>query len=145
MQNDTIVTAPSGKRVRPALFRAAGAVRIAVGVFFVVPGLAKFSDYTAQVALFTGWGVPAPEAAVLAVGVVEVVAGLALALGVVMPVPAFVLAADMVGALLTAGLVDGGARAVAPLVVLGLLAFVLSQWGGAWQRGKGLRAVRPRR
>lgn len=142
MDTSAHTTGSAPSRTRPRLYRAAGAARIAVGLFFLVPGVTKFADHTTQVALFTGWGVPAPEVAVLVVGAGEVVAGAALALGLAMPLPAFFLAGDMVGALLTAGVVDGGARIAAPLVVLAALGFVLSRWGGAWQRGRGLRAAR---
>jgi putative oxidoreductase len=117
------------------VYRLAGVVRILVGVLFLGTGVLKFVDYGGQVALFEAWNVPLPGLAVGLVGVVEVVAGALLAAGIAMPLPAFVLAADMLGALLTAGLAVGGPQLVAPLTLLVALGFVLSRWGGAWQRG----------
>ena len=57
---------------------------------------------------FTRWGLPAPGLFVYAIGIVEVVCGLALVLGIATRWAALVLALDMAGATLTAGLVDGG-------------------------------------
>ncbi len=138
-------TTPALAAAEPRLHRTAGIVRVLLGLFFVVPALTKFLDHGAQTALFERWGFPAPGAVVIGVGVLELAAGILLALGIAMPLPALVLAVDMVGALLTAGIKDGGERVVAPLVVLALLAFVLSRWGGAYQRGRAPAFIRSRR
>ncbi len=130
---------------RPRLHRAAGIVRILVGLFFLVPAMTKFVAHDEQTALFAHWGFPVPGAVVIAVGVLELVAGTLLVLGVAMPLPALVLALDMMGALVTAGVVDGGQYLVLPAVLLVLLGFVLSQWGGAYQRGAPLSSVQRRR
>jgi hypothetical protein len=61
-----------------------------------------------------------------------------------MPLPALVLPIDMIGALLTAGITDGGQYIILPGVLLALLAFVLSQWGGAYQLGKSPAFIRRR-
>lgn len=124
---------------RIALSKAAGLTRIAGRVFFLAPGAAKFLDHAGQVDLFRHWGVPAPGFVVYAVGAIEIVLGLLLAAGVAMPVPALVLAVDMLGALVIAGVVDGRKRILLPVAVLALLAFVLSRWGGAWQVGGRLQ------
>jgi putative oxidoreductase len=119
---------------------AIGVLRIAVGLFFVMPGIAKFAIRAEEVELFDRWGVPAPELAVTGTGILEIVGGLALAAGVAMPLPAFALAATMVGALATAGRVDGGQHIVLPLVLLGLLAVIVVGRGGRWQATRPLFA-----
>ena len=83
-------------------------VRVAAGLFFVSTGLGKFLDYSKEVNDFRGFEVPWPEVAVPAVGVVEVLGGLLLLIGLLTRPAAFVLAVNMVGALATAGRVDGG-------------------------------------
>jgi uncharacterized membrane protein YphA (DoxX/SURF4 family) len=110
-----------------------GLLRIVVGLFFLLPGSAKFTMHAEEVELFDRWGVPAPDLAVTATGVVEILGGLALAAGVLMPLPAAALAATMVGALVTAGRVDGGQHIVLPLVLIVLLAVVVAGRGGRWQ------------
>ena len=137
-------TAPPRPDTRPRLYRTAGVVRILVGLFFLVPAAMKFTDHSGQTALFEHWGFPAPGAVVVGVGLLELIAGVLLALGVAMPLPALVLSVDMVGALLTAGIRDGGERIVAPVVVLVLFAFVLSRLGGAYQRGQAPAILRNR-
>lgn len=131
-------TARPGGSTRPRrapLDIVAGVLRIVVGLFFLAPGIAKFADRSAEIENFTRWGVPAPEVVVPLVGAVEIVCGLLLAAGSFMPLPALILGIEMVGALLTAGVEEGGARIVIPLVVLAALALVLARWGGPWQLG----------
>ena len=82
---------------------------------------------------FTRWGLPVPDLFVYLVGIVEVVCGIALVLGIATRWAALVLALDMVGAILTAGLVDGGIHLIVP-PILGLLsALIAARGGGAWQ------------
>lgn len=118
---------------RPHLYRTAGIARVLLGLFFLVPGSTKFLDHATQVDSFAHWGVPTPGLAVYVVGAVELTAGVALLLGVWMPLPALVLTSIMLGALATAGQVDGGGNIVAPVAVLAVLLFVLGRWGGAFQ------------
>lgn len=113
-------------------------VRVLVGLFFVSSGLPKLINHEMFAVAFTGWGLPAPDLFVYAVGIVEVVFGLALALGVAARAVALVLAVNMVGAILTAGLVDGGFHLVAPPILGLLCALIAYRGGGAWQ----LRPVR---
>src|SRR6187401_3001142 len=83
-------------------------VRVLTGAFFVSTSLGKFFDYAKEVDDFRGFEVPWPEVAVPVVGVVELVGGALLIVGLFVRPVAFVLACDMVGALLTAGRVEGG-------------------------------------
>ena len=104
-------------------------VRIATGGFFVAVGLAKFFDHANEVDDFRSYDVPWPEVAVPAIGALEVVAGLLLLLGLLTRLAALALAFDMIGAIATAGRVEGGAfhLGVAP-TMLALMLFLV--WAG---------------
>ncbi|GAA4620115.1 DoxX family protein [Saccharopolyspora hordei] len=81
--------------------------RLVVGATFLAHGYQKFvlSGMDATVASFEGMGLPAIAAWFTAT--VEVVGGLGLVLGVLLPVVGVLLAAVMVGALVTAHLSNG--------------------------------------
>ena len=67
------------------------------------PALAKFLEYSSQVAQFETWGVPVPAVSVLVAGTVELFAVLALALGAAGRLGALALSVVMVVAIFTAG------------------------------------------
>lgn len=104
-------------------------VRILLAAVFIPAGLGKFVNHDVYVERFERWGfgAAAGEVAIL-VGVVEVVGGLCLALGVAPRAAALVLAGNMVGALATAGRIDGGQDVWLPLVLLVGLAVIVA-WG----------------
>jgi putative oxidoreductase len=108
-------------------------LRVALAALFIPIGLGKFVNHDAYVERFERWGFGdlAGEAA-LAVGALEVVCGLMLLLGVLPRLAALALAANMVGALLTAGRIDGGQNIWLPLVLIGALAVVVVWGGGRW-------------
>ncbi|MGL5816795.1 MAG: DoxX family protein [Phycicoccus sp.] len=110
-----------------------GVLRIAVGLLFLLTGGMKLVIHAEEVELFERWGVPVAELAVTVTAAVEIAAGLALAAGVAMPLPAVLLAGTMIGALSTAGRVDGGQHLVVPTVLVVLLAVVVTGRGGRWQ------------
>ena len=83
-------------------------VRIVTGAFFVSVSTGKFLDHSKEVADFRKYEVPWPEVAVPVVGAVELVGGILLVIGLLTRPAALVLAADMIGALATAGRVEGG-------------------------------------
>jgi putative oxidoreductase len=83
-------------------------VRVVTGVFFVSASTGKFFDYSKEVDDFRKFEVPWPEVAVPAVGTLELVGGILLVIGLLTRPAALLLALDMVGALLTAGRVEGG-------------------------------------
>ena len=92
------------------------------------------------------YGLPFPGEFTYAIGVVEVGGGLLLALGAVTRLAALGLAGDMVGAIATAGVVEGGPihLGLAPALLTAMLFLV---WAGAgafaldaWLRK---RVVRP--
>ena len=97
-------------------------------VLFVV-SLSKFTDHSNEVADFHRYGVPSPGAAVYVVGIVELIGGIALALGLLTRLGALLLAGDMIGAISTAGRVEGGSfhLGVAPTLLVTML-FML--WAG---------------
>jgi uncharacterized membrane protein YphA (DoxX/SURF4 family) len=108
-------------------------VRVVVGLVFVVASLEKFVSHSTAVAHFRHWGLPSPSLFVYVIGAVELLAGAALALGLATRTAALLLLADMVGAVATAGRVDGGMHVVVP-PFLGLLSLILlARGGGRWQ------------
>jgi putative oxidoreductase len=115
-------------------FRGAGAyvttaVRVVTGAIFVSVSTGKFVDHMKEAMDFKSYGVPVPDAAVYVVGVVEVVGGLLLVAGLFTRVAALFLAANMVGAISTAGVMEGGSfhLGVAPTLLIAML-FLL--WAG---------------
>ena len=104
-------------------------VRVVTGLFFVSTGIGKFADHAKEVADFRGFEVPWPEVAVPLVGTVEVVGGILLVVGLLVRPAAFVLALNMIGALATAGRVEGGSfhLVYAPALLL-LMVFLV--WAG---------------
>jgi putative oxidoreductase len=105
-------------------------VRILAGGFFVSASTGKFFDYSKEVDDFRSFEVPWPEVAVPLVGVIELVGGVLLIVGLLVRPAAFVLACNMVGALLTAGRVEGGSFHLVYAPTLLVLMLMLC-WTGA--------------
>jgi putative oxidoreductase len=107
-----------------------GLARIAAGAFFVSVSIGKFVDHAQESLDFDRYGVPAPDLAVTAVGVVELVGGLLLVVGLLTRPAAAVLGLTMIGAISTAGRVDGGSfhLGVAPTLLVVMLVLL---WTGA--------------
>ena len=82
-------------------------LRLLSGGVFVVFGAGKFVNHSSELASFKTYGLPAPEAFVVVIGVVELVGGLLLIAGVLTRPAALVLAGDMVGAIVVSGLAKG--------------------------------------
>jgi putative oxidoreductase len=104
-------------------------VRVVTGLFFVSTSFGKFFDYSKEVDEFRGFEVPWPEVAVPVVGVVELVGGILLVLGFLTRPAAIVLALNMIGALATAGRVEGGSFHLVYGPVL-LIAMLFVAWVG---------------
>jgi putative oxidoreductase len=81
--------------------------RLAGGAVFVVFGAGKFTNHASEVASFHQYGLPAADAFVYVIGVVELVGGLLLILGMATRPAAIVLAGDMVGAIIFSGIGRG--------------------------------------
>jgi putative oxidoreductase len=115
-------------------FRGAGAyvttaVRMVTGAIFVSVSTGKFVDHMKEAMDFKSYGVPIPDTAVYVVGVLELVCGLLLVVGLFTRPAALLLAANMVGAISTAGVMEGGSfhLGVAPAL---LVAMVFLLWAG---------------
>jgi len=108
-------------------------VRVVSGLFFVSTGIGKFVDYSKEVDDFRGFEVPWPEVAVPAVGTLELVGGVLLVVGLFVRPVAFLLALNMVGALATAGRVEGGSfHLVYGPALLVLMLFLCWAGPGRW-------------
>ena len=81
--------------------------RLIAGAVFVLFGLGKFVAYDSELVSFHHYGLPLPEAMVIVIGVVELAGGALLLAGRHVRPAAFLLAGDMVGAILVAGLGQG--------------------------------------
>jgi putative oxidoreductase len=105
-----------------------GAVRLAAGAFLVGVGLGKFTDHASELADFRHYGVPFPELAVPLAGVIEVVGGACVVVGFLIRPAAALVALNLLGALLTAGLTDGGTfhLVVGPVVMVAMLVLVVT-------------------
>jgi putative oxidoreductase len=104
-------------------------VRVVTGVLFVTFSLGKFVDHAQEAANFERYGIPSPEVATYLVGTLELVCGALLVAGLLTRPAAALLAANMVGAIATAGRVEGGTfhLGVAPTL---LAAMVFLVWAG---------------
>jgi uncharacterized membrane protein YphA (DoxX/SURF4 family) len=114
---------PERRRLPPRLVAAA---------VFVPVGLGKFVNHDAYAERFERWGFGvAPGAVAILVGLLEVGAGVLLLLGALVRPAALALIANMVGALATAGRIDGGQDVWLPLVMIAVLACVVALGAGA--------------
>jgi putative oxidoreductase len=104
---------------------------------FVVFGLGKFVDHASELSSFRSYGLPAPEAFVIAVGLIELIGGLLLLAGVYVRAAAVVLAGDMVGAIVVSGIAKGEPVSLT-LAPVELAAMLVLMWAGS-----GAYAVRP--
>jgi uncharacterized membrane protein YphA (DoxX/SURF4 family) len=104
-------------------------VRVVTGALFVTFSLGKFVDHMQESADFDRYGIPAPDVATYFVGTLELVCGALLLVGLFTRPAAFLLACDMVGAIATAGRVEGGSfhLGVAPTLLVAMLFLV---WAG---------------
>src|SRR5262245_11008896 len=108
---------------------ATTAVRVVTGAIFISVSIGKFVDHMHEAMDFKSYGVPVADTAVYLVGVLELVGGLLLVVGLFTRVAALFLAANMVGAISTAGVMEGGSfhLGVAPALLVAML-FLL--WAG---------------
>jgi putative oxidoreductase len=102
------------------------ALRLLSGSVFVVFGIGKFVNHASELASFKTYGLPAPEAFVVVIGVVELVGGLLLITGVLVRPAALVLAGDMVGAIIVSGIAKGEviSLTLAPAELVAMLALL---------------------
>jgi len=117
--------------------------RIAIAAIVLPAGIGKFTNHDAYVERFERWGFAAPGAMAILTGVVEILASLSILLGVLPRVGALGIVGVMIGALATAGRVDGGSNIVLPIVVIALALAVMAIGTGPLRLPSG--AVDPRR
>ena len=119
-----------GTRTHGAGAWATALVRVVTGVLFVLFSLGKFVDHAHESADFDHYGIPAPEVATYLVGTLELLGGLLLVVGLFTRPAALLLALNLVGAIATAGRVDGGTfhLGVAPAMLVAMLFLV---WAGS--------------
>jgi uncharacterized membrane protein YphA (DoxX/SURF4 family) len=129
-------------RTHGAAAWATTAVRVLTGALFVSFSLGKFVDHAQETVDFERYGIPAPEVATYLVGTLELVCGALLVVGLLTRPAAFLLACNMVGAIATAGRVDGGSfhLGVAPTLLVAMLFLI---WAGPGQLALD-RTLRPR-
>ena len=87
--------------------RALLVLRLVSGGVFVAFGAGKFVNHASELASFKTYGLPAPEAFVIVIGVLEFLGGLLLIAGVLTRPAALALAGDMVGAIVVSGIAKG--------------------------------------
>jgi putative oxidoreductase len=116
-------------------------LRLVSGGVFVAFGAGKFVNHSSELASFKTYGLPAPEAFVVVIGLVEVAGGLLLITGVLTRPAALVLAGDMVGAIVVSGLAKGEliSLTVAPAELVAMLVLL---WLGPGRYVIDLRGVR---
>lgn len=107
-------------------------LRIAAGVVFVVFGVGKFTQHATEVDSFRTYGLPAPDAFVYAIGVLELVGGLMLVAGLLTRLAALALAGDMVGAIVVSGVREGEliSLTLAPALLVTMLVLLRTGAGG---------------
>jgi putative oxidoreductase len=113
-------------------------LRVALGIEFVQAGGGKFLNHDTYVERFRRWELPEPSAFSYAVGALEVTAGLLLVAGLLVRPAALLLAGNMVGAVSTAGRIDGGQDLVLPPILFVTLVIVALAGGGRWQVARRL-------
>ena len=103
--------------------RFLAALRLTAAAILVAFGAAKFGNHGAEAASFDRYGLPDPNLFVYAVGALELGLGVLLLLGLRTHFAAIVLAGNMIGAIATAGRVEGGFvnLGLAPALLLVLL------------------------
>jgi putative oxidoreductase len=82
-------------------------LRWGAAAVFALFGVAKFTAHATEVSSFRGYGLPAPDAFVYAIGTLEIVGAALLAAGLLTRLAALALAGDMIGAIVASGLAKG--------------------------------------
>ena len=113
-----------------AASKLAVVVRVVAGVAFVLIGIGKFADHMQEAVDFDQYGVPLPDLAVWVSGTIEVVGGALLVVGWLTRLAAALLAVNLVVAISTAGVMDGGTRSTSGWGPALLLAMLFLVWAG---------------
>jgi putative oxidoreductase len=126
---------------RPRLFPLV--LRAVAGAVYVGFSLGKFTRHRHEADAFDRDGLPFPDAFTYAIGTLELVGGALLIVGLLVRPVALALAGNMVGAISTAGVQDGGPvnLGLAPALLVTMLVLV---WAGAGRLSVDARLTRRR-
>jgi len=119
-------------------------IRLIAGLYVMGAGFGKFLNHAQEVRDFHGFGVPLPDLAVPLAGTIEVAGGLLVVIGLLTRPAALLVAANLLAALLTAGINVGGTfhLVVGPSLMLAMLVLVWTG-AGAYSADGRLRKRRP--
>lgn len=104
--------------------------RLVLAAVFIPAGLGKFIEHDVYIERFDRWGFAAPGTVAYLVGIVEVGGGLLMLTGVAPRLVGIGLIGNMVGAIATAGRVDGGRDIYVPLIMIAVLLIVVRLGAG---------------
>ena len=113
--------------------RLALVLRLAAGGIFVAFSFGKFIHYEAERNAFDRYGIPFVDVTTYLIDVVELVGGLALVVGFLTRPAALALAGNMIGAISTAGRIEGGwiHLGLAPALLVTMLILLWTGGGAA--------------
>lgn len=117
----------------------AAPVRWVSGAIFVAFGIGKFSAHAHEVESFESYGLPAPDAFVYLVGVLEIGGGLLLLAGLATRLAALALAANMAAAIAVSGIGEGEILPSLTLAPALLAAMLFLLWAGPGSRSLDAR------
>lgn len=103
-------------------------VRWTAAAVFIGFGVGKFTAHASETHSFRHYGLPSPSAFAYAIGALELVGGALLAAGALTRLAALLLAGDMAGAIIVAGIREGEvlpSLTVAPVLLVALLFLVV--------------------
>lgn len=109
------------------------ALRVAVGVIFIVSGWSKLTGIEPIIGMMEGIGLPGPTFWAYLVAIVEFLGGIALILGVYLRCFAKLLAVIMLVAILTVKAQSGFKAARLDIALLGATIALAALGGGGWQ------------
>lgn len=107
--------------------------RLVLAALILPAGLGKFVNHDAYVERFDRWGFGAPGAFVIVAGIAEVGASLLVLLGIAPRLGAAGVVGVMIGALATAGRIEGGQHIWLPLIIIALAIAVAVTGSGPWR------------
>jgi putative oxidoreductase len=135
-----LLAGPTEGRIASIAF----SVRLIAGGIFVAFGAGKFLNHGSELASFQAYGLPLPDLFVVAVGVLELIGGVALILGLGTRLAAFLLAGDMAAAIVVSGLSLGEIISLT-LAPAQLLAMLFLMWTGGGRHALDRRLGRTER
>jgi putative oxidoreductase len=117
-------------------------LRLGSGVVFVVFSAGKFVNHASELAAFQAYGLPAPDAFVYAIGVIELVGGVLLIVGILTRPAALVLAGAVIGAGVGSGIGLGElvSLTLAP-AQLAICLFLVWRGPGMWSHERRFAAL----